>query len=840
MTTIMKKKDLYADSFRNRILSLLDQQKDHPLTLEEIAGALEVRHGARKHVRAVLERMTLAGDVVRVRENRYAPGKRLDLVTGSLQVARSGDGFVSPADGGRDVLVARGTLGTALPGDRVVVRLNRAAPGSGVEDRRTGVILRIEERARRALAGTLKATKNFFYVVPIDPAYTQDFYVPDPKGAKVGDRVVIQFVEWANKHVNPEAEIVEVIGPADQPSLDTLTIIRHYGFAEEFSPDALREAGEAARLLDEPGPREDLRERYIITVDPARARDFDDAISLERDDRGRRVLGVHIADVSHFVRPGSALDTEARERGTSVYFPDRVLPMLPEVLSNGLCSLRPDEDRFAFSVFIAFDDEGVPVDHRFARSVIRSRHRLTYEQALLALEAPAGQALPDAGLDARLVAFLQEVGVLAQQLRRRRFGFHALDLDLPEYEIVIGPDAMIQDMVRRVNDPSHQLIEECMVAANEAVDRELSAKGHGLLHRVHEPPAPAKIEELTARLKEMGFTPGDLGNRANLAAFLRTVRGHAFEYDAQMAVLRSLKRAVYSPQALGHFGLAKKYYAHFTSPIRRYPDLVVHRILAAALEGRRHPYAPHELAALAQGCSRTEQDADAAEKALIEIKKYRFLEQVARQEPPRLWDAVVVHAANFGLFVELTDLQVQGLIHISALSPGYVQYDAHQGALRAGSTRYARGTRLRVRVSRVDFDKRQIDFVLADRPDAPAQKPVRGKHHPERPRDSDVTPSDLAQGPRPHPRRGGEVPRPHRKGHGRKPPRGSGGQPTPAHGDSGGQTRVQDSDSHRSPRRGSSGPRPERPGPDASGARRPFARFIRKQAGRRGKFGRRR
>lgn len=732
----MKKRDLYADSFRQRMISLLDKQKDHPLTLEEIADALEVRRGARKHVRAVLERMTKAGDVVRVRENRYALGKRLDLVTGILQVTRSGDGFVTPADGGRDVLVARGTHGTALPGDQVVVRLNRTTPGAGSDDRLTGVILRVEERARRVLAGTLKATKNFFYVVPIDPAYTQDFYVPDPKGAQVGDRVVIQFVEWANKHVNPEAEIVEVIGPADQPSLDTLTIIRHYGFAESFSAAALREAGEAARFLDEPGSREDLRDRFILTVDPARARDFDDAISLERDDHGRRVLGVHIADVSHFVRPGSALDAEARQRGTSVYFPDRVLPMLPEVLSNGLCSLRPNEDRFAFSVFITFDDEGVPMDHRFVRSVIRSRHRLTYEQALLALESPAGQAVPDAGLDTCVVSLLQEIGALAQQLRRRRFGFHALDLDLPEYEIVVGPDAMIQDIVRRVNDPSHQLIEECMVAANEAVDRALSAKGVGLLHRVHEPPAPVKIEELTAKLKDMGFAPGDLGNRANLAAFLREIRGHAFEYDAQLAVLRSLKRAVYSPQPLGHFGLAKKYYAHFTSPIRRYPDLVVHRILAAVLEGKRHPYASHELTALGLSCSKTEQDADAAEKALIEIKKYRFLEQIVRQDPPKLWDAVVVHAANFGLFVELMDLQVQGLVHVSALSKGYVQYDAHQGALKAGPIRYARGTRLKVRVAGVDFDKRQIDFVPADAPESPEharrrERPRRG-HAPTR------------------------------------------------------------------------------------------------------------
>lgn len=741
---IMKKKELYTDGFRNRILGIMAAHKEQALSAQEIAELLEVRHGARKHVRAVLEKMTLSGELKRVHEGRYAPGQRLNLISGNLFVSRSGNGFVTPDDGGQDVALERGAHGTALPGDRVTLRLNRPVPGRS-SDRRSGTLLRVEQRSGRAIVGTLKFSKSACFVTPIDSAYSHDFHVGDPKGAQQGDRVVVRFSDWASRHANPDAEIMDVLGPADRPSLDTLAIIRHYGLAEEFSKEAIREAEEVVRFLDAPGSREDLRNSYIITIDPERARDFDDAISLERNEQGLRVLGVHIADVAHFVRPGTALDSEARQRGTSVYFPDRVLPMLPETISNGLCSLRPGEDRFAFSVFITFNDEGVFVASRFARSIIRSRHRLSYEQALLALEAPAGRNLEAAGLDAALVAFIKQAGALSAQLRSRRFGFHALDLDVPEYEVIMGDDSMIKDVVRRASDQSHQLIEEFMIAANEAVDRHLSELGFPLLHRVHEPPAPVKIEELTARLKEMGFEPGDLSNRANLAAFLRSVRGNPFEYDAQMAVLRSLKRAVYSPKALGHFGLAKKFYAHFTSPIRRYPDLVAHRILAAALEGGRRPYEPNELAPLAIKCSESEQNADAAEKALIEIKKYRLLEQVASQTPPRAWDALVVNTANFGMFVELVDLQIQGLVRVSSLSRNYVQYDPRKGSLKAGTDRYVRGVRLKVRVVKVDFDRRQIEFALADN-NAGLPEPAREqtKRHAQKGRQPDGKPFKAA------------------------------------------------------------------------------------------------
>lgn len=727
----------FTEHFHDLVLQVLQKSSRQPLKELQIAEQLGLRGGARKRLRLLLNTLVRAGEIVRIRHDHYSLGESADLVTGTMDVLRSGDGFVSPLDGSPDLFVSRVNLGTALPHDRVVVRLDSGQPAPMPGMRRTGKVIRILERSKRALTGTLKATQNFHYVVPIDPAYTHDFYVPDPKGAKVNDRVVIQFTEWQNRHVNPEAEIIEVIGPESNPSLDTLAVIRHYALPEAFPPTVIREAEASPALMEKPGPgRRDLRDRLIFTIDPATARDYDDALSLDTDSRGRRVLGVHIADVAHFVRTGSALDAEARRRGNSVYLPDKVLPMLPEQLSNGLCSLRPNEDRLAFSVFITFNGQGVPVHSEFCRSVIHSRLRLNYEQALAALEsglAGSTTGFPPAGMSAEALAALGSIHELARQMRARRFAQFALDLDIPEYEVMMGPDGMIMDIRQNVNDVSHQLIEECMVAANEAVDRELSTRGYELLHRVHEPPTPQKIEMLAAQLTEMGFKPGDLSKRKVMTAFLKSARGHPLEYDVKLAVLKSMKRALYSPESLGHFGLAKRFYAHFTSPIRRYPDLVVHRILAAEMVRRRNPYGSAELKMLGAHCSDTEQVADAAEKTLLEIKKYRFLEQQLKlssvggsasgEKKPLVYDAIVVRVKNFGMFVELTCLQIQGLIHVSTISRGFVRYDARREVLRDGSTAYAVGTRVKVFVTRVDFDKRQIDFALADSKPAPATLP---------------------------------------------------------------------------------------------------------------------
>jgi ribonuclease R len=709
------------EELKKETIELFQMPGYSPLTAGEISKVLKLKDARAKRLQKALNELVKDGQIVCVRKNRYSLGEPLDLVTGKVELTRAGNGFVTDRKGGTDILVMADDLGTALPGDVVVARLHAGAQATD-DGIRHGKVIKILERSRHDIVGTLRSTGRFLYVLPLDSRYKQDFYVSDANGAKINDRVVVRFVGWENKHVNPEAEIVDVIGPMDNPSLDTISIVRQFGFTEEFPDEVIRQAESASALMDAPGAREDLRDTYVLTVDPERARDFDDALSLEKDANGNRVLGVHIADVSHFVRRDTVLDKEARRRGNSIYLPDKVIPMLPEQLSNGICSLNPDVDRLTLSAFITIDGVGNIIGKRFAKTIIRSKLRLTYEEAFAVLEGKretgvgkqkkAVPSISHVPADGRRL--LKEIHALAQQFRAKRFARYALDLDVPENEIVIGKDGMIQEIRVVPNDISHQMIEECMVAANEAVVMELDVRHIGVIARVHEPPREDKIQDLSVQLAGMGFKPGDLYSRQNLAKFLKSVVDHPLAYSVRTAVLRSMNRAVYKATSSGHYALAKKFYGHFTSPIRRYPDLILHRQLAASLS-REHGrfYERQELAVIALSCTETEQRADQAERELMEIKKYRYLEQELKLKKPRIYDAVVVSCVNFGMFVEILGLQVQGLVHVSELSKQYVKFDRQAAALKAGKDVYKSGRRVKVYATRVDFDKRRIDFALA-------------------------------------------------------------------------------------------------------------------------------
>lgn len=722
---------------------LLAKRPGAALTATQIAAELKLKGGARKRLQKSLNALLKDGQIQRSRKNRYAAVKTPDLITGTVSMIRSGDAFLTPDEGEGDIFIARRDLGTALPGDRVAARLWSDIPPVQRSGRRTGdrrprkpspgdrpsaKVVDVLDRRQRDIVGTLKTTGRFFYVVPIDPAYQRDFYVPAAAGASVNDRVVVRFTEWDNRHVSPEAEIVDVIGPADEPSVDTICIVRHHNFETSFSRAVMKEAESASRLADRPGKRLDLRKKNILTIDPARARDFDDALSLDTDAQGNRVLGVHIADVGHFVRHGSALDREAQKRGNSVYLPDMVIPMLPEQLSNGICSLRPNEDRLCFSAFLTVDSSGTVVGRKFAKTIIRSGARLTYRQAMAFLSGH--QPKMKHPLRPEMLKLLKKLHPLAQQLRKKRFGRHALDLDIPECEVVIDKGGRMTGIRPVVNDESHQLIEECMIAANEAVAVEISDNSIPLISRFHDKPSEVKIEELSAKLADLGFQTGNLADRKVLAKFLKSIQTHPLAFSARVAVLRSMQRAVYSASHRGHYGLAKGFYSHFTSPIRRYPDLVLHRQLAALLsrgKGGRgrpaagaHSYDSATLGKIAVGCSQTEETAEKAERALIEIKKYRFLEQQLADQCPEEYEAVVVKVMGFGMFVEVLDLQVQGLVHASTLSGGRDRRRRHgkhsrrapTGTLKAGKKTYRVGDRVKVHVVRVDFDDRKLDFAL--------------------------------------------------------------------------------------------------------------------------------
>lgn len=696
---------------------LFESEPDHAWTAKDISQTLGFRGKQIKRLHDLLKEMVRDGEIVMIRKGRaYTLGKQADLVTGPLRLVRSGAGNVTERETGKLIWVENEDLGTALPGDIVTVRLYRRGGES------KGKVIKIVERSARDIVGTLFTTGKFFHVVPLNPVYRKDFYVPAANGAKPGDRVVVRFTGWTNRYVAPEGEIVEVIGPADRPSLDTEVVMKQFDLPEDFPAAVIDAAERVAQRLARPGRREDLRDRFIITIDPATARDFDDAISLETDARGNRVLGVHIADVSHFVRPGSPLDREARQRGTSVYLVDKVIPMLPEQLSNGVCSLRPGEDRLTFSAFMTFDEKGHMIERRFARTRIRSALRLNYEQAMAIINDQPPEGLETVPEGARIL--LKAGWRLAAQLRKRRFSMAALDLEVPEAEVVLDDQSRMTGIVIRPYDESHQLIEEFMVAANEAVATELWTRGIKILTRLHEPPDAEKLEELQANLSILGFRPGDLSDPKRLAKFLKDTQEHPLRYHAHMMVLRSMKRAIYSAEKIGHFGLAKAYYAHFTSPIRRYPDLVLHRQLADYLDGKGGKMPQNELIQTAFLATEREQIADDAARQLIEIKKFRFLQQQLDEKKPIVYRAVVSKCTNYGAFIDIPDLAMGGLIHISNLSKQFVRFNPANESLSAGEKIYRVGTVVQVQVDAVNFNQRRADFVLAGDEKA---TPTKGK-----------------------------------------------------------------------------------------------------------------
>ena len=530
--------------------------------------------------------------------------------------------------------------------------------------------------------------------------------------------------------------------PGKTPREDTAAVMKFYKLPKSFPQEVLDEARRIphpSSLVPHPSfsNRLDLRKKFIFTCDPVTARDYDDALSLETDRKGNRVLGVHIADVSHYVRPGTALDREAYKRSTSVYLCDRVVPMLPEELCNGVCSLVPNEDRLAFSVFMTFDRNGEMVKREFAKSIIRSKARFTYEQVMRVISGAEKRTpvrlkkdelpFPRSGQETAsplVRKTILAINTLAQQLRAKRFAAGALDLEVPEAEVILDRNGEMTGIVTRPYDESHQMIEECMVAANEAVAKELWTRGIKILARLHEPPDPEKILMLRAELRGLGVKMGNIENPKVFAQFLRSIKKNPLYPTLSTMILRSMKKAVYDSTTIGHFGLAKKHYAHFTSPIRRYPDLTLHRQLAAYLEStfqtakpsklpKPSPKVPPKLLARwAEHTSEREEIAAEAERGLLEIKKYRLLEEQLNSRQIIEYDAVISKCMPFGCFVEIPELAVSGLVHVSLLSHKFVRFNESDQSLSAyGGGNWRTGDRLKVHVAKVDFRQRRIDFV---------------------------------------------------------------------------------------------------------------------------------
>jgi ribonuclease R len=713
---------------REEILALLSRKDYRPLNRVEIARKIGVSGRARLAVRGTLRDLEHAGEIARIRKDRYVLPAEADLVSGKLSIHPAGYGFlISEKPGQPDVFIAAENVGTAMHRDRIVARISLEPPAGRIKGRREGRVIRILERAHDTIVGTLQQSRNFYYVVPDDPRFVHDIYVRpvaavqedrrSETAATVGDKVVVRLDDWQSRHVNPEGEIIEVLGPASAPGVDVLSVIRKYHLPTEFPSDVLEQAERIPETVDAQQivRREDLRNQFIVTIDPDDARDFDDAINVEKLANGGWQLGVHIADVAAYVQPGSALDREARWRGNSVYLPDRVIPMLPERLSNGVCSLKPEVDRLTHSVFIQFDKRGVVRSARFARSVICSAHRLTYKEAYAILMSP-----PRDRLSERL-HLAWELGVL---VRQRRFEHGALDLDFPEVKVSVDSHGKPVRLERVENDESHQLIEEFMLAANEAVARELKKRAIPTIYRVHENPDPEKLGEYREFALSFGYKVGDLTHRAELQRLLAEIRGKPEEQALKVGLLKSLKRARYDPQPLGHYGLAKTNYLHFTSPIRRYADLVVHRALGGDTAARRRQYiGMAEIASIAEHISITERNAADAESDATQMKKLEFFQQQLAGRKPQIFSATVVDIRNYGLMVELPDALLTGLIHVSSLTDDFYVFEPARRQLigRRSRKRFSIGDGLSVFVARVDIFKRQVDFAIA--PAAERSKP---------------------------------------------------------------------------------------------------------------------
>jgi ribonuclease R len=706
---------------REQILALLRRKDYRPLDKTDIARELRLKGRERVALRQNLRELERAGEIARVRKNRYVLPGEADLVTGKLSIHQAGYGFLTREKPGEaDIFIAAENTGTAMHGDRVVARSSRDLPYERARGRREGRVIRILERARDTIVGTLQHSRNFYYVVPDDPRIVHDIYVRPAQNrrlhiaATIGDKVVVRLEAWESRHVNPEGEIIEVLGPASAPGVDMVSIIRRYDLPTEFPKEVLKEADAIPEEIDarELESREDLRNQFIVTIDPDDARDFDDAIHVEKLKNGCWHLGVHIADVAAYVEPDSALGREARRRGNSVYLPDRVIPMLPERLSNGVCSLHPGVDRLTHSVFVHFDRNGVAKRTRFARSVIRSAHRLTYKQAYAILKSP-----PHDPLSQRLHSAWE----LAALLRRKRFEHGALDLDFPEVKVWVDQNGYPVGLERVENDESHQLIEEFMLAANEAVGRELKRRAIPTIYRVHENPDPEKLAEYREFVLSFNYKVGDLTHRAELQRLLAAISGKPEEQALKVALLKSLKRARYDPRPLGHYGLAKANYLHFTSPIRRYADLVAHRALANRNGKQRSRIDMSQVASIAEHISLTERIAADAEIESAQMKKLEFFRRQLDERNPQIFRAAIIDVRNYGLMVELPDALITGLVHVSSLTDDFYLFEPARRQLigRRSRKRFSVGDDISVFVSRVDAFKRQVDFAIALASEAP-------------------------------------------------------------------------------------------------------------------------
>jgi len=698
------------NDLKPRIVETLGRKDYVPANVPELLRLLRLPPARQQDLQRLLEELERAGRIVRLKGNRYIESREADLISGRIRMNRQGKGFLQPDDTGlKEIAIPEGATGTALHEDRVLVRRDVRAKGlrSGAAEAATGEVVRILERRRTQIVGTLQRGRQFLYVVPDDPRIPHDIYVPEPRDvgrpAHLGDKVVVELREWESRHTNPEGEVIEVLGPPDAEGVDMLSVLRQYDLPRHFPKPVLQEAATIGATVDprDLAGRVDCRRHRVVTIDPDDAKDFDDAICLERVSPEEWRLWVHIADVSHYVKPGTELDAEARKRGNSTYLVDRVIPMLPEALSNELCSLKPAVDRLTKCVEFLVANDGRVLDAKFYQAVIHSQRRFNYGEVLAILQRPPARD--------PMEQMLHQANDLAQRIRRLRFKAGSLDLDFPETKIRLDEHGRIRCIERTSTDVSHQLIEEFMLLANEAVAARLMSLQRPAIYRVHEEPDARRLLEYRQDVLSQNVPCGNLQQPAEVQRLMHRLNSLPAGPALKIGFLKSLMRARYAVEPLGHYGLAKKKYTHFTSPIRRYADLVAHRALFDQKPGR-----PADLKETAEHISVTERNSADAERDSKDLKLFAYLNAQLKSGRPEPYPAQVTDVRNFGFFVDVPGLAMSGLVPLSTVEDDFFVFDEARNHLIGRRTRriIKLGDRVTVQVARVDGFKKQVDFRL--------------------------------------------------------------------------------------------------------------------------------
>jgi len=715
---------------KDQIIRLLEENDYVPLSAENLQRHLRVTPEQEPEFQRTLRKLERDGEIVQIKGARYALASDADLIPGRIRMNRSGRGFLQPDDPNiKEISIAESATSTALHEDRVLVRRDVRRKNFREGDQENGTVVRILERKRTQIVGTLAQSKQFLYVIPDDPRIPHDVYVTPPRDvgrpARVGDKVVVELREWESRHSNPEGEIIEVLGAPDEEGVDMLSVLRQYNLPLHFPKAVLAEAHAIGNVVHakDLADRLDCRAHNVITIDPDDAKDFDDAICLEKISAEQWRLWVHIADVSHYVKPGTALDEEARKRGNSTYLVDRVIPMLPEALSNELCSLKPNVDRLTKCVEFLVSADGRVLNTKFHAGVIHSQRRFTYAQVLEILQrAPADEPIEQ---------MLHSAHQLAQKIRKHRFKNGSLDLDFPETKIRLDENGKILRIEKNENDVSHQLIEEYMLLANEAVATRLMSLRTPAIYRVHEEPDARRLQEYRQEVMAHNVQCGNLGQPAEVQKLLAKLGTLPIGPALKIGFLKSLMRACYSVEPLGHYGLAKKKYTHFTSPIRRYADLVVHRALFD-----KTPAKASALKEIAEHISVTERNSADAERDSKDVKLFAFLKAQLESGEPIKYPALVTDVRNFGFFVDVPGLAMSGLVPLSTIEDDFYVFDDRRRNLVGRRTRRVikLGDKLTVQVAKVDAFKKQVDFCLAEEERKPAPlRPQPTRPAPARP-----------------------------------------------------------------------------------------------------------